>query len=295
MSFIRFGTLAVTAIAVTLSSVAPARSQEEWVPGKFMIEAIGEMLDAAELLNRKIGYGYAEGACMAGVLLHPKESYSLSRRFKEGVPYAIIAGGDSDAIDIDVEIIDSRGILVIRDDREDRMGVIEWTPEVTGEYNLRVNLFDGKREAFCAFAILRRDGYDIPLKDAVHAAGKFFGDCLQIVATAQKNKSAVDFLSGAGQAGLWGTVLPKGESMTLSGVVPGDGTSVILSHGSDEAIDIDMHLLEGIKVVAQDIGPDSSPQITDNFIEGLAYRVKLSNVDGEEALSFVVGGVLRVR
>ena len=83
--------------------------------------------------------------------------------------------------------------------------------------------------------------------------------------------------------------------MTLSGVVPGDGTSVILSHGSDEAIDIDMHLLEGIKVVAQDIGPDSSPQITDNFIEGLAYRVKLSNVDGEEALSFVVGGVLRVR
>jgi len=294
MSITRVGMLALTAIAVTLSSVTPARSQEDWVPGKYMIEAIGEMLDAADLLNRKIGYGYAEGACMAGVLLKPKTSYAMNRRFEKGVPYAIVAGGDSDATDIDIEIVDAQGNIVIKDDREDRMGVIEWTPEVTGDYNIRVKLFDAKLESFCAFAVLRRDGFQIPLKDAIDAAGKFFGDCRQIVAAADKNNSNVGFLSTEGQAGLWGTVLPKGESLTLSGVVPGGGTGVVLGRGNHDEIDIDLHVLQGGNEVGRDIEEDSFPRYVADFKEGSEYQVKLSNVDGEDGISFVIGGVLRV-
>ncbi len=286
--------LMAMSFSLTTLAPVPAAAQEEWVPGKFMTQAIGEMLDAADLLNRKIGYGYADGACMAGVLLYPKKTYAMNRRFEKGVEYAIVAGGDEDASDVDVEILDERGNVVAKDDREDRMAVIEWTPETTGTYVIRVKLFDAELESFCAFAILQKGGYAVPLKDAIEAAGKFFGDCQQIVAAADKNDSTVGFLSTEGQAGIWGMVLPKGESLTLSGVVPGAGTGVILGRGNRDDIDIDLHVMQGEREIGRDIEEDSFPRYVSEFKDGAQFSVKLQNVDEADGETFVIGGVLRV-
>lgn len=42
--------------------VMAQEEESEWVPGKYMIQAVGEMLDAADVLQRDLKYGYAEGA-----------------------------------------------------------------------------------------------------------------------------------------------------------------------------------------------------------------------------------------
>jgi len=231
---------------------------------------------------------------MVGVLLQPKTNYALTRRFEAGVNYAIVAGGDEDVTDLDVEILDQSGNVVTSDEREDRMGVIEWVPEESGDYDIRIKLFDAQRESFCAFAVLRKEGYRVKKQVAIDAAGKFFGDCNQIVAAAAENNATVGFLTGEGQAGFFGMVLPAEDSLTISGIVPGAGTAVMLGRGHDDAIDIDMHVTRGGDEIGNDIEDDSFPRYVGDFKDGVSYEMKLSNVtDGEES-AFVIGGILKV-
>ena len=291
----RLGLVAILCTSSFLAfSPASVRAQDEWVPGKFMIQAIGEMLDAADLLNRKMSYGYAEGVSMAGVLLQPKTEYALTRRFEQGVAYAIVAGGDEDVKDLDVEILAENGTVVMSDEREDRMGVIEWSPAETGDYDIRIKLFDAQRESFCAFAVLRKDGYRVKKQVAIDAAGKFFSDCNQIVMAAAKNEATVGFIAAEGQAGLFGMVLPQGESMTISGIVPGAGTAVMLGRGHDDSIDIDMHVSRGGAEIGSDIEDDSYPRYVGEFQDGVSHEMKLSNVSDADGNAFVIGGVLKV-
>ncbi|MEZ6104844.1 MAG: hypothetical protein R3B96_01690 [Pirellulaceae bacterium] len=274
--------------------VMAQEEESEWVPGKYMIQAVGEMLDAADVLQRDLKYGYAEGACMVGVLLQPQGDYTMTRRFEKGIEYAIVAGGDEDASDIDVEILDSKGNVVIKDDSEDRLGVIEWTPTTTGEYRVRVKLFEARIESFCAFTVLRKGGYQIPLQQAVDAAGKFFRDCNGIVSVAEDRGNTVGFLSEDGQAGIWGCVLPRGESLTMTNVIPGEGQAVMLGRGNDDDVDIDIFVMRGDTTIGEDTAEDSFPQYYGEFKDGASYSVMLKNVDAQNETAFVIGGVLRL-
>lgn len=286
--------LLVLSIAGVPTSVALAQDETEWVPGKYMIQAVGEMLDAADTLQTKLGYGYAEGACMVGTLLEPRAEYNMTRQFEKGVQYAIVAGGDEDATDIDVVISDENGNVIISDDSEERLGVVEWTPNTTGTYQIKVKLFEARQQSFCAFTILRKGGYTVPLQTAIDAAGKFFGDCNVIVNQVSGNGTTVGFLSGDGQAGLWGCILPKGESLTMTNVVPGSGTAVMMGRGNDDNVDIDIFVSRGSTEIGNDIADDSYPRYVGEFKAGVAYSVMLKNVDESDEIAFVVGGVLKV-
>lgn len=297
MSTVWFGrrfSLSLLAIAALVLNSSFAQAQDdEWVPGKYMIQAVGEMLDAADTLQQKMGYGYAEGACMVGTLLDPQSEYTMTRQFEKGIQYAIVAGGDEDATDIDVVILDSKGNEVISDDSEERLGVIEWTPDVTSTYQVKVSLFEAKQESFCAFTVLRQGGYNIPLQTAIDAAGKFFGDCNQIVAAAGEENKTVGFLGGNGQAGIWGCVLPKGESLTMTNVIPGSGQAVMMGRGNDDNVDVDIFVLRDETAIGEDTAEDSFPRYVGNFKDNVSYSVKLENVDAADETVFVMGGVLK--
>lgn len=284
--------IACTLAALMVPALAPA--QQSWTPGEYMIQAVGEMLDTSKVLQQKGNFGYAEGASMVGVLLQPSQKYTLTRRFQKGIAYAIVAGGDEDVKDLDLRILDASGKMVVSDTNVDRMAVIDWIPNATGEYQVQLDLYQATRDSFCAFTVLRQGGTKVDSDVALAAAIGFFKDCNSLVAVAAQQNAEVGFLAGETQAALFGMVLGPQEGLTVSGIVPQSGTAVFLARGHDTNIDIDLYVTRRGTEVGQDILDDAFPRFVGDFDGQASHEMKLQNQDSTQS-TFVLGGVLTVR
>lgn len=272
--------------------------QAEWIPGKYMAEALTEMLSTVRTVNDKIPWGYDDaGVCLSGVLLSKGATYSLGREFVEGKQYAILAGGDSDARDIDLQILTESGQVVAQDRDAKRGAVVVFTPDDTAKFVVRIKLYDSRADAkcFCTFAVIREGGVNVPVANVVKAAGGFMQMCERTQQLADNAGLKASFISLPNQAAVWGCVLNGGESTTVTNVNLGSNLVAVLAAGDTQANDLDLEIVDtdGTEV-GSDLAADDRPVVTFAANSKQRYNLELKNAtqDGNRALTMF--GVVRL-
>ena len=90
--------------AVTATST-PSTTASEWRPGKFMIQAVAGVADAANKLGTDSSWGYdVDGSAIMGAYLKTGASISMISNYEAGREYALLGQGSEGTIDLDMAI-----------------------------------------------------------------------------------------------------------------------------------------------------------------------------------------------
>jgi hypothetical protein len=283
----------VALLTVVLWPCAVARAQEPWRPGVYMKEAVAGVMSSARTIADLGEFGYVSGTCFLGAYLEPRGFSSMTVPMEEGVTYLILGGGDSDARDVDIQLVDSRGQVVAKDDDADATPLVEFTPPFAGKYTIRLTLFAADRGSFCATAILRRNGYDVPVRNLVDATVHLIAQC---EAVWRAVPGQVGFHVSENQWAVYGAILEQEGSTTITNMDPGTRRLAFVSAGDDIAEDIDLWLLDAIdRTLAEDIDADPRPVIVHNTRAGANYGVRTKVARSQrQGASLVLTAVLEV-
>jgi hypothetical protein len=77
----------------------------------------------------------------------------------EGKAYRFLAAGDDDTKDLDLEIQDSSGKVVAQDVSVAADAKVEFTPQMSGRYTVRLRLYDSRNNlpCFCFATLVSKD------------------------------------------------------------------------------------------------------------------------------------------
>jgi hypothetical protein len=89
-----------------------------------------------------IGGGWVKQGADSWVTLY-------SVQLEGGRLYRVLAAGDNDARDVDVEVTNPKGNIVARDDSTDPKATVNYRPPVSGRYTVRVRLFAARGDDPC--------------------------------------------------------------------------------------------------------------------------------------------------
>jgi len=157
---VRLPALALAAVALCVCVAAPAaRSQAaEWPNGVYMKEAVANVMAAAKGVGDLTNYGYMPGTCFLAAFVQPRGAVNMNIPLDADTPYLFLGGGSKDADDVDIQILDSRGKVVAKDDDTDATPVVRFTPARAGKYTLRLSLYKADTACFLSVAILLAAG-----------------------------------------------------------------------------------------------------------------------------------------
>ncbi len=142
-------TLLVSALVVAAPGNGTAQQGGQ---GQYVTEAAARLSKLVGAAN-KAGYVFQDNnfSIGGGWLKQSQENwvplYTLN--LKAGTKYRFIAAGDADAQDVDLDIRDSNGKTLKADTGTDPEAVVDFTPETTGKYLVRVRLYKSADNAPC--------------------------------------------------------------------------------------------------------------------------------------------------
>jgi hypothetical protein len=125
--------LALRALPVLLLFVLSAPASAD----QYEDQVLAQLSEASRVF-RSAGYTALMGD--GGTLDHQYyEDYSVE--LATGVTYAIVGVCDEDCYDLDLEMYDGYGDLIVKDDTDDDAPVVEFTVTQGGVFTLRVTMF----------------------------------------------------------------------------------------------------------------------------------------------------------
>lgn len=246
--------LALTA----LPTAAPA--QDEWQPGKYMTQALGKIMASARNVAQKTQFGLDDGStCFMGGLLKVGKQAETSIPLKGGTEYAFIGGGDDDAGDLDLYLVDPNGKIVERDVDDDATPVVTFKAPADGQYRILLKLAEGQaKSSFCGYATMRSGGFDVPPQNLATCAARLMKLCEVI---ANKTGGAA-FHDAEGEWSLVGTILAQGQALTQNGIDLPEGKHAFAATGDTQAEDLDLLILgANRKQLAEDTDNDANPVV----------------------------------
>ncbi len=261
------------------ASVAPPApggpAAPEWRPGHYMGQALSHLMETAVRVQAQTEYGFdGAGTCVMGTYLEGGTNIRMSRPFEANVSYAIVGGGDEDATDVDIAVLTSDGQLVKKDIETDNKPLVEFVPPADGNYQIVLSL-PSQTGSFAAVAIMRKGGYNVPVKNL----GESFGSTLRTAAAYSRRTGEAQGLAGlkfhaGGDWSLYSVVMNKGESIGFSGLDL-DGTHVVLAGSDGVARDIDLEVKDASgNVAGRDVEKDNQPVVVVNASPG-SYSVRM--------------------
>lgn len=259
-----------------VACVGSAFAREEPAPTKYMKEAVGNVAGIVLKVNAIGTLGYDDGISLLGGFVRRGQTLGLTHELRSGVEYAFLTGGDSDVLDLDMEISDEFGNLAAFDRGPGEYAVVRFTPGRAARYTIRIKLESCRaKNSFCALAILRDGGWNAPENNVVKALGDTLEMCERIVSLGR----SVRFLNEPNQWSLFGGVQRSGSSMKLSNMHLGTARHLIVGAGDVHAQDIDAYLrVPGFNaLIAKDDQPDPRPVIDVVTIERNDYELELKN------------------
>lgn len=255
-----FGTRLTVACVAAL--VAGGTAAADWVPGKRMNEAMARMLAAGMKASDTSDFGFDRDVCTCAGFVQVGKAVGFNRTFTAGQSYMLLGGGDDNARDVDLEVFDSAGKKVAADTDDDPAPVVRFTPKATGTYSFRLTLVGAsnpKAGAFCAAVVMRKGGYTVPVENLSKALG---GVATRAADVDRKVNKKVYFHDGDNQWCLFGSVLPQGESLSITGVRLPAGEYVAVGAGDTVGRDVDLYVLESDgSVAAKDEDDDPLPVV----------------------------------
>lgn len=250
-----------------------AHAQGKWTPGVYMRQALDRVMQGSQALTEKTEYGLDDGSiCFGGAYLRKGEVASTAIPLEGGRTYAMVGGGDEDALDVDLHLQDEGGTTVARDVDDDATPAFSFTPKSNGRYRIFLKLETSKDTAsFCAFALLRKGGWSVPTSDLATAAR----NTLLLCEAANNKTGGASFHAGPGEWGLLGTILKQGETLTHRNIKMGPGNHAIVAAADDDAQDLDLAVVDGDNtVLGKDEDDDANPVVLFKGEGSIGFQLK---------------------
>ncbi len=217
--------------------------------------------------------GFDDGWNSGGCVLTNGASADFTREFKSYRTYTIIASGGDGAIDVDLEIRDSRGRVVAEDKRSEKTAVVVFRPLVSGDYTIRLTLAKGIGKPLCHFMVLvDYGGWDIPTET-------FVSVLIRLAAVATVLEAEVERF--------YGYIMRPGEKITMS--ISGlRGDYYAFAVGSDHVSDLDLVVRRSGLTIARDDFDDAYPMCEFSNLFGSPVSVEVSYYSGKGAAFVMV-------
>jgi hypothetical protein len=147
------GICLATALALILSeNRACAQNLRQGIYVTQAAANLRELVDKANKDGYALGHSDDNPFSIGGGWLKQSQSdwipmYSVN--LEAGVSYRFLAAGDKDARDVDLEVLDSEGKVVARDELEDPTAVVNYKAEKDGKYLVRIRLYASRDDLPC--------------------------------------------------------------------------------------------------------------------------------------------------
>ncbi len=238
-----------------------------------MVSSLGiscALLFAAASETNAQEIGLDSGWSIGGQALTQGMSADFTRYFYAGTEYVIYADGDISALDIDMQILDSSGRVIVKDTASSKAAAVAFSPNRSGQYTIRLRMASARGRALAYFTVFTVDeGWNVPQRDVVAA----FSRLVAVAAHAQ--------LASYEVGRFYGFIMRPGEvqSMTLNGIR--SGSYVAVAVGDDLADDLDIAVLQNGRLAASDTLYDALPIATFDARAGsLEMRVSYESGSG---------------
>ncbi len=271
--------LAVT-LAVTVLAPAALAKSDEWVPGKYLNQALVRVMASVRKITEKTKYGLDDAStCFIGAYVLEGKQVSSRIPLTGGTEYAFIGGGDDDVKDMDLYLVDSDGDVVAKDDAKDSNPVIVFTPKEDGKYKVVMKLAStGTSGSFLCYATLRSGGFDVPVSNLASASGRLIALCQRI----NDKLGWAAFHDGDGELCLVGSIMSEGQTLTQAGFNLEDRPYAFVATADDQAEDIDLKVADDDgDVVAEDQEKDATPIVL--YSKGGTVSIKLVDAKSKGA------------
>jgi hypothetical protein len=269
-----------------------AQRADEWAPGTFMAQALGRVTELARRIAESEDVGLVRGTtCFLGALMDPGEKISMVYELQAGQTYVFVAAADEDAGDVDLHVLDSAGEMLEQDIELDPTPIVVFTPAKTGKYTMTLEMADAEIASFAAVAVLRKGEAPHSL-DAITTCRNRI---LRAGEIAARQGRPVGFMDVENRWAIYGTILAKGESTTVTNVSTDGGDHLFVAVGDDDATDVDLKLMDGAgATVKEDVAADATPLFTMAMPSGRAFQLEISNADAKGP-ALVMASVLTLR
>jgi hypothetical protein len=251
--------MAAAAALIAIPIAAPAE-EDAWQPGKFMTQAIGKIMASARNVTQKTQFGLDDGSsCFMGALLKVGKQAESTIPLKGGFEYAFVGGGDDDAVDLDLYLVDPEGKIIARDVDDDPTPVVVFKAPADGQYRILLKLAESRAmSSFCGYATMRSGGFDVPPQNLTTCAARLMKLC-EIIA----NKTGgAAFHDDEGEWALVGSILAQGQTLTQNGIELPEGKHAFAATGDTQAEDLDLIVLgKDGKQQAVDTDDDANPVV----------------------------------
>lgn len=244
-------------------------------------------------------YGFWGGShCLFGTAIRPNDSQEVTVHLTAGGEYRLIAAGDSNALDLDLFVLDPSGKQIAKDDRVAASATVSFRATQDGRHTFRLRLYNGRATSFCALVVLERNGgYDIPFANLAVAMNNYVkvaGASALLVNQAANGRADVRLDNGSSGWCLFGSVMNQDDKRTMSKLNLGDGEHLFLAVGCARATDIDLVVTNQREVViVEDFDLDAHPMGlgTTRRNDTYEFDTLLPESDGP---ALVLSGVLKV-
>lgn len=231
-------TALVLPVALTLISPAHASLREEQ---PLADQAVKKVLGATEKVMKQSPFNFDAGVCFGIGVIGRGSQIQTPYPLQRGVRYLIIGGGDINAQDVNLALLDANGKTVAQDAAPDAVPVVFFTPKYTGNYKLALRLKKGRTStSFCSVVVMRKTGgYALPvssIRAATQSSQKLSPEMNQVA-------SRLRFHRLRNQWAAFGAVLKQGDVTAIPGLKYETGNHIFVGGSDGRSTDMDLFLL----------------------------------------------------
>lgn len=267
------------AVLVLIGSAALVRSQGQ-TSANFLQQAFVRVTDSAAGAAKLGNFGYQEGISVLGAWVKHRDSCDFSIPLSKGVNYLFVAGGDNDAQDLDLDILDGAGNKLAGENRVAPETMVTFAPPADGFYVMRLTLQRSRKNfpCVCVACVLKEDGHKVPLKSLDEAAERMMKEFAEADKISQKEGRRLELRKAPNQWALYGAVLAQGQSIKVTNLDMGSSRRVLLALGDKSAEDVDLTLLDRDgKTLIEDAKTNAYAVIGFDPVANARYGIKMLN------------------
>ncbi len=265
--------IAITLVLLVFTGVGFG---QDWNPGKYMKQAMDRILQNAAIMSAASdNMGYMPGVSIMGTFLDEGEEVGWSASFDAGTDYILLGAGDEDATDVDITIYDAKGNQVMADTETDAIPLVFFTPEKSGQYSIKLKLYEASVSSFCTMVLLQEGGKQIDFDNLNQVSNT------AIAIGEETNKSFnISFNDESNQWALYGAALSDSEEVTVTNVHLAEGINAMIGSGDSNCNDADLALYDSAgNELTSDTETDNVPVLVHDHSGSGTYQLKIKNYD----------------
>lgn len=239
-------------------------------------QSVKKVLGATEKVVKQSRFNFNAGVCFGVAVLDKGDKIQTRYALERGVRYLFIGGGDVNAQNVDLAVLDAKGKAVAQDNAPDAVPVVFFTPKYSGTYHMALRLKKGKAaSSFCSLVVMRKTGgYALPIssiRDAIKPSDQLSPEMNQLA-------DSLRFHRGRNQWTAFGAVLKQGDTTRLPGLKYETGTHIFVGGTDGRATEIDLALLNsaGRKLV-ESKKAGASPILIHETNGSQTYQLTIAN------------------